>query len=71
VEGYAIQIHDTSNVFRAGHRIGLQIKSLNHSLEGGWNTIFFHLPCSLDVTHTVHHSAEFGSHLLLPVIPAC
>ena len=70
VEEYAIQIHDTSNVFRAGHRIELQIKSLNHSLEGGWNTIFFHLPCSLDVTHTVHHSSEFSSHLLLPVIPA-
>lgn len=68
VEEYAIQIHDTSNVFLEGHRIGLVIKTLDHSLEGGWNTIFFHLPCSLEVTHTVHHDADHPSHLLLPVI---
>lgn len=70
IEEYAIQIHDTSNVFLPGHRIGLVVKSLDHSLEGGWNTIFFHLPCALEVTHTVHHDATFKSHLLLPVIPA-
>lgn len=70
VESYAIQIHDTSNVFRAGHRIEIVIKTLDHSLEGGWNTIFYHLPCALDVTHTVHHSERHPSHLLLPVIPS-
>jgi predicted acyl esterase len=70
IEEYAIQIHDTSNVFLPGHRIGLVIKSIDHSLEGGWNTIFFHLPCSLEVTHTVYHDVEFKSHLLVPVIPA-
>ena len=69
VEEYAIQIHDTSNVFLAGHRIELVIKTLDHSLEGGWNTIFYHLPCALDVTHTVYHSPGRESHLLLPVIP--
>jgi predicted acyl esterase len=69
VEQYAIEIHDTSNVFLAGHRIELVIKTLNHSLEGGWNTIFYHLPCALDVTHTVHHDATYPSHLLVPVIP--
>lgn len=70
VEQYAIQIHDTSNVFLAGHRIELVIKTLDHSLEGGWNTIFYHLPCALDVTHTVYHGPGRESHLLLPVIPA-
>jgi hypothetical protein len=70
IEEYAIQIHDTSNSFLPGHRLGLVIKGLDHSLEGGWNTIFYHLPCSLEVTQTVHHDAEFQSHLLLPVIPA-
>jgi uncharacterized protein len=69
VEQYAIQIHDTSNVFLAGHRIELVIKTLDHSLEGGWNTIFYHLPCALDVTHTVYRSSSYKSHLLLPVIP--
>jgi uncharacterized protein len=70
VEEYSIQIHDTSNVFLSGHRIRLVVKSLDHSLEGGWNTTFYHLPCGLEVTHTVHHDADFQSHLLLPVIPA-
>jgi uncharacterized protein len=69
VEQYAIQIHDTSNVFLAGHRIELVIKTLDHSLEGGWNTIFYHLPCALDVTHVVYHDPGRASHLLLPVIP--
>lgn len=70
IEQYAVQIHDTSNVFLAGHKIELVIKSLDHSLEGGWNTIFYHLPCALDVTHTVHHDSRYMSHLLLPVIPS-
>ncbi|MDO8310070.1 MAG: CocE/NonD family hydrolase [Actinomycetota bacterium] len=69
IEQYSIQIHDTSNVFLAGHCMELIIKSLDHSLEGGWNTIFYHLPSSHEVTHTVHHDHDYPSHLLLPVIP--
>lgn len=68
IDRYAIQIHDTSNVFLAGHYIELIIKSLDHSLEGGWNTIFHHLPSARTVTHTVHHDPGHASHLLLPVI---
>lgn len=68
IEQYSIQIHDTSNVFLAGHCIELIVKSLDHSLEGGWNTIFYHLPSAREVTHTVHHDHEHPSHLLLPVI---
>jgi predicted acyl esterase len=66
---YAIRIHDNCNVFLAGHRLELIVKSLDHSLEGGWNTIFYHLPCARAVTHTLHHSAAHPSHLLVPVIP--
>ena len=69
VERYAIQVHDTSNVFMAGHRIQLVVKSIDHSLEGEWNTIFYHLPHAGAVTQTVHHDATHPSHLLLPVIP--
>lgn len=69
VERYSIQIHDTSNVFLAGHRIELVVKSVDHSLEGEWNTIFYHLPHAGEVTQTVHHEQGNGSHLLLPVIP--
>lgn len=66
---YAIRIHDNCNVFLAGHRIELVIKSIDHSLEGGWNTIFYHLPCAKRVTHSIHHSPEHPSYLLVPVIP--
>ena len=69
IDRYAIQVHDTSNTFLAGHRLELIVKSLDHSLEGEWNTIFYHLPSSRDVTHTVHHNAENPSYLLLPVVP--
>lgn len=68
VERYAIQVHDTSNVFLPGHRLELVIKSLDHSLEGGWNTVFYHLPCGREVTQTVRHDADHASSLLVPVI---
>jgi predicted acyl esterase len=63
---YAIDIRETSNVFRAGHRIELLIRGQDSPSEDG---IWFHLCNIKETKHTICHDAEYLSHLLLPVIP--
>ena len=68
---YSIEICDTSWVFKAGHRIQLVIKAQDAPWEG---TSYIyrlsnHLAASRETRHTVHHTPEYPSHLLLPVIP--
>jgi putative CocE/NonD family hydrolase len=68
---YAIEICDTSYVFKAGHRIQLLVKAQDAPWEG---TSYIyrlsnHLSPSSETRHTIHHTAEYPSHLLLPVIP--
>jgi uncharacterized protein len=70
---YTISLWETSNVFRRGHRIRVEISSsnfprFNRNLNTGeplatgsrW----------LSATQTIAHRQEHPSHLLLPVIPA-
>lgn len=67
---YAIDIRDTCNVFRAGHRLEVVIKSIDHSKDGRPSASrYHHLAYGEEVTHTVYHAAEYPSYLLLPVIP--
>lgn len=73
VEEYRISLYPTSNVFLQGHRIRLDISSSNfprfsRNLNTGedvatgtrWQT----------AQQTVHHDAQYPSHIVLPVIPA-
>jgi len=69
---YTIDLHVTSNVFKQGHRIRVDITSSNFPL---WdrNPNTGHEPgtdAEVQVARqTVHHSAAYPSHLILPVIP--
>ena len=69
---YPISLWETSNVFKAGHRIRLEISSSNFPrFDRNLNT--GHVP-GLDAEmqcarQTIYHSAEFPSHLTLPIIP--
>lgn len=66
IHAYVIEIRETSNLFRVGHRIELVIKGQDAPSE---DPIWFHL-CNINETnHTICHSAEHASYLLLPVIP--
>lgn len=66
---WRIEVGATSNVFRAGHRIGLEVSSSNfprfarnpNVLDGG-DPVVAH--------QVVHHDPERPSRLLLPVVPA-
>jgi putative CocE/NonD family hydrolase len=70
---YRIQILGTANRFKAGHRICLDITSMDVPTGTGAMTnveyIPYHVCSSQTVTHRVYRDAERPSHLLLPVIP--
>jgi uncharacterized protein len=73
VEEYAIEIFATSNLFRKGHRICLEITSLDLAtgVLGATDVEYipYHVCSSRTVVHSVYHDANHPSHLLLPVIP--
>ncbi len=69
---YRIVLWETSNVFKAGHRIRLEVSSSNFPrFDRNLNT--GNVP-GLDeemrvARQTIHHTVKYPSHLLLPVIP--
>jgi putative CocE/NonD family hydrolase len=69
---YRIHILATANQFKAGHRICLEITSLDVPTGTGAMTnveyIPYHVCSSQTVTHRIYHDAQRPSHLLLPVI---
>ena len=74
VEEYAIEIFAMANLFRRGHRICVEITSLDLStgVLGATNVEYipYHVCSSRTVVHSIYHDADRPSHLLLPVIPA-
>jgi predicted acyl esterase len=73
VNEYQIEVLSTANMFKAGHRICLDITAMDLATgTGGLTNIEFFAPhvCSSKTTlHKVYHSAEYPSHLLLPLVP--
>ena len=70
---YAIEILATANMFRAGHRIALEIMSMDRGtgVAGATNVEYmpYHVCSAVTTVHHVYHDARRPSHLLLPVIP--
>jgi predicted acyl esterase len=66
VEEYPIEIRDSSHVFRKGHRLQLLIRGQSSPWEDF--AIFFHLNIMEPVRHRVHHTQQYPSHLLLPLV---
>jgi putative CocE/NonD family hydrolase len=70
---YAIEILATANLFRAGHRICLEIASadLPTGVGGATNVEYipYHVCSSRTTLHHIYHDTEHPSHLLLPVVP--
>jgi uncharacterized protein len=73
ISEYSIEIMATANLFRQGHRICLEITSLDlpTGVAGATNAEYvpYHICSSKTVLHTIYHDANRPSHLLLPVIP--
>jgi len=73
IDEYQIELLSTANMFLRGHRICVDIMSLDVPTgTAGLSNVEFignHVCSSKTVTHSVYHNAEYPSHLLLPVIP--
>ena len=73
VEEYQIEIMATANMFKAGHRLCLEITSLDlpTGVAGATNAEYvpYHICSAQTVVHRIHHDPAHPSHLLLPVIP--
>jgi len=72
IQKYEIDLWVTSNLFKAGHKIRVEISSSNfprfdrNPNSGG--------PFGADTkvfsaTQSIHHDAEHASHIILPIIP--
>ena len=68
---YPIRIYPISNVFRKGHCIQLEIKSVE--APGDINPLMppesLHLNSARATTHKLYRDRDFQSYLLLPIIP--
>ena len=73
VTEYRIEILATANLFRAGHRISIEITSADFptGVSGATNVEYipYHLSSSRTTLHLIHHDVTHPSRLLLPVIP--
>ncbi|MDP2932495.1 MAG: CocE/NonD family hydrolase [Chloroflexota bacterium] len=68
---YAIDVRETSNVFQAGHRMQLIVKGQDSPYEGPehFRETHYHLLNMKETKHTIYHTPQYQSYLLLPVIP--
>jgi putative CocE/NonD family hydrolase len=73
ISQYAIEICSTANLFKKGHRICLDITSLDlpTGVAGATNIEYipYHICSSKMTVHKIYHNEKYPSHLLLPVIP--
>jgi hypothetical protein len=72
VNEYAIRIYSMSNVFKAGHRIELELSSQESLTDAAMALLppdSFHLPSGRATTHKIYRDRHHPSHLLLPIIP--
>jgi putative CocE/NonD family hydrolase len=73
INEYAIEILSTANLFRKGHRICVDITSLDlpTGVAGATNVEYipYHICSSKTTVHKIYHNEKFPSYLLLPVIP--
>lgn len=73
VYNYEIALAPTSNIFKTGHRIKVEIKSMD--LKGrvpehiGQGHYPYHVCSSKTTLHKVYHDKQRASHILLPIIP--
>jgi putative CocE/NonD family hydrolase len=63
VNEYIIGLSHIANVFKAGHRLEIEIDSMD-TMPGG-----LHVCSSKTTLHKIYHDPKYKSYLLLPVIP--
>jgi len=73
INEYAIDILSTANLFEKGHRICIDVTSMDvpTGTAGFTNVEYFpyHICSSKTTLHKIYHNGKYPSYLLLPVIP--
>ncbi|MFC1910032.1 CocE/NonD family hydrolase [Chloroflexota bacterium] len=73
INEYAIEILSTANLFEKGHRICIDITSMDvpTGVAGATNVEYipYHICSSKTTVHKIYHNEKYPSHLLLPIIP--
>lgn len=69
---YAVRLYPFSNLFKAGHRLELEL-SCNESIDEANAKLLppdsYHLPSGRATSHKIYRDAAHRSRLVLPVIP--
>lgn len=72
INEYAVKMYPFSNLFRAGHRLELEL-SCNESIDEATAKLLppdsYHLPSGRATMHKIYRDAAHPSRLLLPMIP--
>src|SRR5699024_1843371 len=69
---YEINLWATSNVFKRGHRIRVEISSSNFprfDVNPNTGATVIHSDDMQTATQTIYHNETYPSHIMLPVIP--
>ncbi len=66
---YQIEIQPLFHTFKAGHKIWVQIASLDLGYQLQLHTVYTFEMMPFPAENVIHHDSEYPSHLLLPVIP--
>lgn len=70
---YRIELMPTANLFRPGHRICVEITSIDAptGVAGATNAEYvpYHLASAQSTLHTIYHDTARPSRLIVPVIP--
>jgi predicted acyl esterase len=69
INEYVIKMSVIANVFQTGHRIELDIPSMNLSPPAYIGSQYGHIPNSSQITYKIYRDARYPSHITLPVIP--
>jgi predicted acyl esterase len=73
INEYCVEVLSTANLFEKGHRICLEITSMDMPTGTGFGFeteyVPYHICSSKTVVHKIHHNAQYPSHLVLPIIP--
>jgi hypothetical protein len=73
INAYRVELMSTANLFERGHRICLEITSLDLPTGSGFGNnceyVPYHVCSSKTVVHNIYHNERYPSQLLLPVIP--
>ncbi len=73
INAYAIEICATANLFKRGHRICIEITSMDLPTgvtgDNAVEYIPYHICSSKTTVHKIYHNEAYPSYLLLPIIP--